>query len=233
MSSRYSLSLSHTQLEQRFAIEVVAEAYQPTYNAAPAQLLPVITNTGSQGLSFFYWGLVPQWAKNKTISDKIINTQEELIREKTILKKNLRQQRCIVPADGFYEWKKVGKKIVIPYRFTLKSKEAFAMAGLWEEYDDENGEFFHTFTLITTKANALVSTVVERMPVILTREIEKEWLGNQLSEDELIKQLLALEADKMDCFTVSSRVNDTTNNDALIIRPAPASDQYGNLTLFD
>lgn len=232
MSSRYSLSLSHTQLEQRFAIEV-AEAYQPTYNAAPAQLLPVITNTGSQGLSFFYWGLVPQWAKNKTISDKIINTQEELIREKPILKKNLRQQRCIVPADGFYEWKKVGKKILIPYRFTLKSKEAFAMAGLWEEYDDENGEFFHTFTLITTKANALVSTVVERMPVILTREIEKEWLGNQLSEDELIKQLLALEADKMDCFTVSSRVNDTTNNDALIIRPAPASDQYGNLTLFD
>ena len=232
MSSRYSISLSHTQLEQRFAIEV-AEAYQPTYNAAPAQLLPVITNTGSQGLSFFYWGLVPQWAKNKTISDKIIYTQEELIREKPILKKNLRQQRCIVPADGFYEWKKVGKKILIPYRFTLKSKEAFAMAGLWEEYDDENGEFFHTFTLITTKANALVSTVVERMPVILTREIEKEWLGNQLSEDELIKQLLALEADKMDCFTVSSRVNDTTNNDALIIRPAPASDQYGNLTLFD
>ncbi len=232
MSSRYSITLSPAQLEQRFAIEV-AETYQPTYNAAPAQLLPVITNTGSQGLSYFYWGLAPQWAKNKTISDKIINTQEELIREKSILKKNLRQQRCIVPADGFYEWKKVGKKTVIPYRFVLRSRDAFAMAGLWEEYDDENGEFFHTFTLITTKANALVASVAERMPVVLNSEIEKEWLGNKLSEEELISSLITPEADKMDCFTVSSRVNDTRNSDALLIRPAPASDQYGNLTLFD
>lgn len=231
MSSRYSITISPSALEKRFDIDV-STVYKPRFNAAPSQLLPVITNTGSQGLSFFYWGIAPQWAKNKAISEKIIHTREEYIKEKPILKKNLKLQRCIIPADGFYEWKKVGKKTLIPYRFLLKTKEAFSMAGLWEEYEDENGESFHTFTLITTHANALVSPIAERMPVILDRSLEKEWIDNTITESQLISSLVPYPAEKMDFFTVSARINNLSNDDSMLILPGPASDQFGNLTLF-
>ena len=231
MSSRYSITLNAAALEKRYDIEV-SPAYMPRFNAAPSQLLPVITNTGPQGLSFFYWGLAPQWAKNKTISEKIIYTREESIREKSILKKSLKQQRCIVPADGFYLWKKIGKKSQIPYRFILKSNEAFSLAGLWEEYDDENGEFFHTFTIITTKANKLITPFDERMPVIIEKLNEKEWLSNT-SEDLILNQLKSYPSERFDFFSVSPRINHLNNDDSLLIIPAPAADQYGNLTLFD
>ncbi len=231
MSSRYSITLNAAALEKRYDIEV-SPAYMPRFNAAPSQLLPVITNTGPQGLSFFYWGLAPQWAKNKTISEKIIYTREESIREKSILKKSLKQQRCIVPADGFYLWKKIGKKSQIPYRFILKSNEAFSLAGLWEEYDDENGEFFHTFTIITTKANKLITPFDERMPVIIEKSNEKEWLSNT-SEDLILNQLKSYPSERFDFFSVSPRINHLNNDDSLLIIPAPAADQYGNLTLFD
>jgi putative SOS response-associated peptidase YedK len=232
MSSRYSISVSASVLEKRFEIEV-SPAYKPRFNAAPAQLLPVVTNTGPQGLSFFYWGLAPKWAKNKTISEKIIQTRTESIEEKPLLKKALTKQRCLIPADGIYLWKKVGKKTLIPHRVTLRDTELFAMAGLWEEYDDENGELFHTFTLITTQANSLVSSFDERMPVIIKRALEKSWLSNEISQEQLLKSLTPYPSEQMDCFTISSRINALLNDDALLILPAPPSDQFGNFTLFD
>ena len=232
MSSRYSISSTASDLEKRFEIEA-SSAYKPRFNAAPAQLLPVITNTGPEGLSFFYWGIAPQWAKNKTISEKIIHTRAESIHEKPILKKALSRQRCIIPADGIYIWKKVGKKTQIPYRVTLKNNALFAMAGIWEEYDDENGEFFHTFTVITTNANSLISIYDERMPVILEPPAEKVWLSNKIKEEELLSSLKPYPSEQMDAFTVSARINNLSIDDSLLILPAPASDQFGNLTLFD
>jgi putative SOS response-associated peptidase YedK len=232
MSSRYSLCANADQLATRFSVEAPT-AYRPNYNAAPSQLLPVITNTGPQGISFFYWGLAPGWARNKPISEKFVHIKSEVISEKPVYRKMLAERRCLVPADGFYEWKKVGKKTTIPYRYTLQKKELFSMAALWEEYDDENGESFHTFTLLTCPANEFVALASERMPVILSQEDEKNWLSSDLSEVDRLALLRPLESARMDCYTISPRINSLQANDPTLILPAPPADQFGNLTLFD
>lgn len=232
VSSRYSICAPASQMTARFSVEF-STAFPPNYNAAPAQLLPVITNTGPQGISFFYWGLTPGWAKNKPISEKVIHVRAELIPEKPVYRKMIAERRCLVPADGFYEWKKVGKKTAIPYRYTLQNKELFSMAGLWEEYEDELGEHFHTFSLITCPANDLVAITDERMPVILTPETEPVWLSASSPGAELLSLLKPYDAARMDCYTISPRINLPNANDATLILPTPAADQFGNLTLFD
>lgn len=232
MSSRYSLVAKAEEIANRFAIEV-ADYYRPIYNAAPSQLLPVITSENPNGLSTFYWGQSPTLSKNKNVSERIINMRSEQVLEKPILRNAIRTRRCIIPADGFYEWKKIGKKIAIPYRFIRKDKNLFAFAGAWEEFDDVSGERFHTFSIFTTMANKLVSTIHERMPAILTPTAEKIWLGKTEDEELLASLLQPLPENLMDMYTVSARINSEKNNDASLVLPAPAQDQHGNLTLFD
>jgi putative SOS response-associated peptidase YedK len=230
MFIRYSLTANADEVARRFAVDV-PEGYLPQYNAAPTHLLPVITQDSPQGISFFYWGAPPTWANKKPLGEKIINTRLELIAEKTVLQKKLRERRCLLPADGFYEWKRAGKKTNIPYRFTLKDKEQFALAGLWEEYDDASGEMFHTFTVITTEANTSVAQITDRMPVIITSGMEKSWL-QETNEQELLT-ILKAPSPALDFYSVSHLVNLPDRNDRLVILPAPPSDQFGNLTLFD
>ena len=230
MFNRYSLTTQADEVAQRFSVDV-PESYQPQYNAAPSQLLPVITQDSQKGISFFYWGAPPAWANKKALGEKIVNTQLALLTEKSLLKKKLREKRCLIPADGFYEWKKAGKRTNIPYRFTLKDKSLFSLAGLWEEYDNEEGEMFHTFTIITCAANETVLAISEHMPVILNPELEKSWLNtNEVSELLLMLQSYS---PKLDYYSVSPRVNFPEKNDRLVILPAPPADQFGNLTLFD
>ena len=149
------------------------------------------------------------------------------------MKKNLLQRRCLVLADGFYGWKKVGKKAMIPYRLVLKSREVFSIAGLWEEYDDEQGESFHTFSIITVPANELVLPISERMPAIIDKSVEKNWLNSETPESDLLGMLVSFPAMKMDAYTISPKINSISVNDAGLLLPAPAADQFGNLSLFD
>ena len=122
MIERYSITASPTKIKQRFNTDVL-ETYAPNFNSAPTHLLPVITSASPQGISTFYWGTSPEWAKNKTLSEKIINIRTESILEKPMLKKDMMKNRCLVPADGFYAWKKVGKKTSIPYRMVANDQE--------------------------------------------------------------------------------------------------------------
>ena len=230
MLIRYSITANADELAQRFSVDV-PEGYRPSYNAAPTQLLPIITQESQRGLSFFYWGAPPSWANKKSLAEKIINTRVESISEKLVLRKKMRERRCIIPADGFYEWKRVGKHTNIPYRFTFQDKSMFSLAGLWEEYEDEKGMMFHTFTIFSTTANESVAAIGERMPAILNPELEKLWL-NSNDEQELLT-LLQNFSPVFDCYSVSSLVNLTERNDRAVILPAPPADQYGNLTLFD
>ena len=232
MIDRYSIAATPLTLRERFSVEILHD-YQPKYNAAPTNLLPVITNTAPLGLSNFYWGTSPEWAKNKTVSEKIINVHAETIQEKPALKRKLMKNRCIVPADGFFAWKKSGKKMLIPYRFVLKSTDLFSFAGLWEEYEDTDGVEFHTFTLITVASNALVQGIQERMPVILAPDGEKKWLSDKSTEAELMALLKPLEPEMMNLYSVSPGIQDTRINVPSLHTPVPPADQYGNLTLFD
>jgi len=232
MVNRYSLTAPTDLVTTRFSIEAPAH-YTPRYNASPSQLLPVITSSGKEGLSWFYWGRPPQFAHNKTLGEKIINQSVETLLEKPTLKRTVLRNRCIIPADGWYAWKKIGKKTLVPHRITLIDQPLFSFAGVWEEFEDEKGEMVHTFMMITTAANEIVSTTSERMPVIFDKQMEDDWLEKNTSETTLLDLLKPYPASKINIYTVSPRINDATNEHPSLILPAPSSDQYGNLTLFD
>jgi putative SOS response-associated peptidase YedK len=232
MVDRYSLTTKADTLAERFSVEI-PEFFKPRYNAAPTQLLPVITSSGQSGISWFYWGRPPHFARNKNLAEKIINLSAETLLDRPVLKKTLMQNRCIIPADGFYAWKKVGKKTAIPHRITESSQKPFSFAGIWEEFEDENESMVHAFTIITVVSNVLVATVGDRMPVIFDKTEENIWLNPESTETELINTLKAYPASRMGIYTVSSLINNPEKDHPSLIIPAPASDQHGNLTLFD
>ena len=232
MCGRYTIIAKAEEIEKRFNVEV-PESFTPSYNAAPTHILPVITNKNPDGVSLFQWGLIPGWAKDKRIGSKLINARAETITEKASFKNAFKQKRCLVIADGFYEWKRSSKKIKIPHRILLDTKELFAFAGLWEEFRYENQHVVHTFTIITTKANSAISKIHERMPVILEPEAEQKWLSSTISAGEQLDLLKPYDEQRMDFYTVSPLVNSVSNNNSQLIIPTPPADQFGNLTLFD
>lgn len=232
MIERYTITHSPEALRERFDVDV-PDFYKPTFNASPTQLLPVITSNSPQGISLFYWGETPDWAKNKTPGEKIINIRVESLSEKAALKKAMMKTRCLIPADGFYAWKKVGKKITIPYRVVLTNNLLFSIPGLWEEYEDDKGVEMHTFTIFTTLANELVKTIQERMPVMFDRNAEVIWLDKNSSENDVLNLLKPNDNLSMNYYPVSPRINDVKADVPSLITPTFPADQHGNLTLFD
>lgn len=231
MCGRYTLIASADKIEKKFKLDP-GQKHKPRYNAAPTQLMPVITHTAPKGLSYFYWGLIPSWSHNKAVSPKLINARSETLLEKASFAQAFNHRRCLIPADGFYEWKLLGKKTKIPYRIGLKESDLFAFAGLWDEFEDEKGEMMHTFTIITTAANEAMRSIHDRMPVILSPELHSQWLDRQLPGDELMPLLKPYPSDKMYMHTVSHLVNATINDSPELIKPTPPTDQKGNYTLF-
>ena len=231
MCGRYSLNKSKIQIEERFQAEMLPD-FNPRYNIAPTQLVPVITSQSPKGFSFFYWGITPDFGQNKPVAQKLINARAETVKEKISFKNSFEKRRCLIPADGFFEWKKLGKKTKIPYRFTLKDDELFAFAGIWEEYETVNGESQHTFLILTTTPNNLVEDVHDRMPVILNRNMEKKWLDSYTSEAELLEMMNPYSSEQMISYTVSPLVNSVQNDAPNVIRRTSPTDQHGNYTLF-
>jgi putative SOS response-associated peptidase YedK len=231
MCGRYSLAKSKKALEERFNAEML-EPFQPRFNIAPTQLVPVITSDSPMGFSHFYWGITPEFARNKPVAQRFINARAETIRETVSFKNSFRRKRCLVPADGFFEWKKMGKKTKIPYRFTLLDEGLFAFAGIWDEYENTEGEVHHTFLIITTAPNGMVNDIHDRMPVILERRAESIWLDPMASEERLESLLKPRSEDDMLCYTVSPLVNQVANDSAAVIRKTLPMDQFGNYTLF-
>jgi putative SOS response-associated peptidase YedK len=171
--------------------------------------------------------------KNKAPSEKVINVRGESIHEKPALKRAMMNMRCIIPADGFYAWKKIGKKTMIPYRFVLQKQELFSIAGIWEEFEDENEKPVHTFMMLTVPPNELVGVVDDRMPLILDKQKEKLWLKKDASEAELLSLIDSYPAAEMNFYTVSPLISQVNLDVPSLITPTPPADQFGNLTLFD
>lgn len=232
MIDRYSITATAEQLSMRFSVDV-PDFYRAHYNASPTHVLPVITSSTPEGLSSFYWGAAPTWAKNKSVSEKIINLHAEDFAERLSLKKALKKQRCIVPADGFYGWKRVGKKTSIPYRFVFKSQRLFSFPALWEEFEDTDGMQIQTFAIVTRPADRMVSPIQERMPVILSRESEVTWLNKESPEEALLNAISYSDTKDINYYPVSPRISQQDVDVPSLIMPTPPSDQHGNLTLFD
>ncbi|MDZ7608450.1 MAG: SOS response-associated peptidase [Cyclobacteriaceae bacterium] len=230
MCGRYTIIATVKEIERRFGVEVPA-AYGPRYNAAPTQLLPVITNESPGQLVFFRWGLQPSWAMDKA-TPPLINSRIETITEKPAFRNSLMQCRCLVPADGYYEWKRLSKKSKIPYRIGLEKNELFSFAGIWTVAVDEKQNSRYSFSIITTTATNELASIHDRMPVILNREEEKLWLTESFAGGDYTGFLINNMNSKLTYYSVSSLVNSVNNEGSALIKPALAMDQFGNLDLF-
>lgn len=222
MCGRFQLSVKGRHISERFNVEVFDEFYKPNYNAAPSQKLPVITNTEPTKLNYFKWGLIPFWAKDPKIGFKMINARSETIGEKPAFKNAFKKRRCIIPANGFYEWRKDENKT--PFRIFLKSEELFSLAGIWETWKDAEGKPIHSFSILTTEPNTLIKTIHDRMPVILPPEFEYAWLNEE--DKKLLENMLKpFDAEKMEAYPISKKVNSPRNNNAEIVLPGDQFDQ--------
>lgn len=213
MCGRYTITVDSDELSDRFGCIVIQKLGGPRYNMAPQQLAPVITHTsGQKQLQLMKWGLVPFWAKESSIGSRLINARWETLQEKPAFKHLLRRKRCLVPADGYYEWQSsaMGKQ---PYRIVLPSCGLFGFAGLWDEWRGNDQEPLHTFTIITTDAAPGLSSIHLRMPFIIASGQEAHWLNPDLPGKDIsdflsdFKPLADLTA-----YPVSRLVNSVTND---------------------
>ena len=235
MCGRSSLTKTEKELEERFQATFYSEDLErynplPNYNVAPTQLHPVITNEDRDHLQLFKWGLIPFWAKDMKIGSRMINARVESLLSKNTFKSAAKKRRCLVPFDGFYEWKKTpeGK---IPYRITLNSEEIFCIAGLWEKWPNPEGDAVYSFTLITQLPNELMLPIHDRMPAILLPEQEEVWLDPGISADEAVAMIGPYPSGQMRAYPVSKRVNNVRENDSALIEQieVDSSNQQGSL----
>ena len=216
MCGRFTIFADPDRLAERFQASLPEGRLQPRYNAAPTQHLPVILNDGPPAIQLLQWGLIPFWAKDPAIGSRMINARSETLAEKPAFRAAFKKRRCLVLADGFYEWTKTpgGKQ---PVRITLASGEPFAMAGLWETWDAPDGSLLRTFTIVTGEPNALVAPIHNRMPAILRPEHEAIWLDNA-AEPVIWQDLLRpYPAELMTAYPVSRRVNFVGNDEPALV----------------
>lgn len=218
MCGRYRLTRAD-KVASYFGAEV-GEELHPRYNVAPSQQVAAIRQVDdARVISVLRWGLVPFWAKDISIGYKMINSRSESVREKPAYRDCFHKRRCLIPADGFYEWKKNGK-LKQPFHFGMKDGSLFALAGIWDRWKSPDGNLIESCSILTTLPNEMVRDVHDRMPVILHRNHYDAWLNAPPSEAARLGELLVpYEAELMACYPVSSLVNRPQNDVAGCFEP--------------
>lgn len=222
MCGRFTLKTPASEIASLFGVAEIP-ALEPRFNIAPTQpILAIRRLAGEERTAFFpRWGLVAPWAKDLASGAKTINARSETAAEKPTFRMALRRQRCLIPADGFYEWREVAKAKQ-PYFIHLASNQPFAFAGLWERWDRQSPAV-ESAAILTTSANSLMERLHDRMPVILPASAWGAWLDPAVKDPELLAPLLTqLPAELMALHPVSSRVNSYRPDDAGLIEPAEA-----------
>jgi putative SOS response-associated peptidase YedK len=227
MCGRFTNSIPPKKIWERFGLKGKPSSILPRYNIAPTQEVPVIVsdeNSKMISLEMYRWGLIPFWAKEAKIGNRMINTRAETVAEKPSYRRPFLKQRCLIPADGFYEWQKVQKgKNKLPFFISLKNKEPFAFAGLWDQWKDETGKPVFSFTILTTDSNDLLRSIHDRMPVILDPKNEPAWLDTEFRDSKTLKKMLtSYPSEKMQTYEVSSLVNIPTNDSPECTEPIPS-----------
>ena len=222
MCGRFTLAISPEQLVASFPWLEVPEMPPARYNIAPSQPVGVIPNDGKGRLDYFVWGLVPSWAKDPKIGNRMINARAETLAEKPSFRVAYRRRRCLIPASGFYEWKVTpGSKRKTPHYIQLKSGKPFAFAGLWENWYAPDGSQILSCAIITTRPNTLMAEIHNRMPVILPDGAYDIWLEQAEMKPEAMQPLLEpYPADEMQAYPVSTMVNNPANDAPECIIPA-------------
>lgn len=230
MCGRFTLTQPAEQIADAFNLPT-APPLEPRYNIAPTQPAPAVVIAGGQPereFRLFYWGLIPSWAKDIKMGARLINARAETVAEKPSFRTALKRRRCLIVADGFYEWKRseTGKQ---PYYFyvgnskTPEARSPFGFAGLWEHWESADGDTIDSCTILTTAANDLLRPIHDRMPVILQPQDYDLWLDPTVQTPEVLQPLLRpLPADIMDSYPVSSRMNNARTDDPDCIQPLQA-----------
>ena len=237
MCGRFSLIADLRELGERFGFDPGGLTHPPRYNAAPTQPVLAVMNGEERRAEHLRWGLIPSWAKDARVGSRLINARAETIAELPSFRTAFTRRRCLVLADGFYEWRRVGSSR-IPMRIVMKSGEPFAFASLWDTWRDPEGEVVRSCTIITTEPNKLLRPIHDRMPAILSRDAEPLWLDDDLQDPGLLGNLLSpYPADLMEAYRVSALVNRPSNDGPEVIVPEgeespPFRSGQANLKLF-
>jgi putative SOS response-associated peptidase YedK len=232
MCGRYRLSRRKQIIEEYFETAPWDDDWSPRYNIAPTQPVPVIRQHPKEPireLSLMRWGLIPSWSKDSSCAARMINARSETANTKPAFRDSLNSRRCLIPADGFYEWQKTAKSKQ-PYCFEVNDGELFAFAGLWDRWKDASSKWLTTCSILTTTPNALTSAVHDRMPVILDPDGCDVWLDPGMTNVAAASELLKpCDARLMRCFAVSSRVNHVANDDEECSAPVEATEIQNRL----
>ena len=222
MCGRYTLTVSAAVLGDVFEADVRVE-HRPRFNIAPTQTVPIVrvNASGQRRIDGARWGLVPHWAVDPSIGHRMINARSETAADKPSFRSAVRRRRCLVPADGFFEWQRIEDRKQ-PFHIRFHDRRTFGFAGLWERWQQTEDEApLESCTILTTSPNATVATVHDRMPVILDPRDWGTWLSrDELSDEELRRLLQPFAADEMEAVAVTTRVNSPANDDPQVLIPA-------------
>ena len=225
MCGRYRLSRRKQLIAEYFDIDNDVD-WEPRYNIAPSQPVGIIRQTPPQPgrhFSLARWGLIPSWAKDASMGSSTINARSETVRDKPAYRDAFTSRRCLIPADGFFEWRRNSREKQ-PFHFEMHDDTLFAFAGLWDRWIDSAGAAIESCSILTTTANSVLANIHDRMPVILPREKYDLWLDPGFRNvKELARLLVPFDAAQMRCFPVSTRVNAVSNDDPACVVPSDTS----------
>lgn len=221
MCGRFTLRITSSELAKFF--ELLREPpWKPRYNIAPTQPVGVIRpSTEGRDFRLMHWGLIPSWAKDAKLGARMINARGESVATKPSFRSAFRRRRCLIPADGFYEWKKTGGRTKQPFYVLMRDEKPFAFAGLWERWTSDDGSELESCTIITTEPNELLSELHDRMPVVLAADDYDAWMnpGNE-ETGELERFLRPYPAERMKFYPIDTTVNNPQNDNPSCIEPA-------------
>jgi len=220
MCGRFTLTLDPGELQELLELGPFVHIVQPRYNIAPSQPIPIVKDHEKRSVELYRWGFVPSWADDPKIGYRMINARSETAHEKPSFRAAFKRRRCLILADGFFEWHAEEKGAPkTPYLFKLKNDTPFTFAGLYEHWQSPEGGELHTCTILTCKPNALVGNYHNRMPVMLGDKSRWDWLDPKLQQDQLLDLLEPYPAEEMKCFAVSREVNSPQNDRPEILEP--------------
>jgi putative SOS response-associated peptidase YedK len=223
MCGRFTLTVDPEAVQLQFSLESVPASFSPRYNIAPTQNVLALTNEGSRAADMLRWGLIPSWAKDPKIGSRMINARSETLAEKPAFRSAFRRRRCVIFADGFYEWQAQDSGPKKPMYIQLHDGQPFALAGLWEVWKPADSEdWLRTCTIITTRPNDFMAPIHNRMPVILPPEVMDDWLTpGEVDPVALMPLLQPYDSAPFSAYEVSRAVNSPRNDHPDVIQPAP------------
>jgi len=220
MCGRFTLTLDPGELQELLDLGPFVHIVQPRYNIAPSQPIPIVKDHEKRSVELYRWGFVPSWADDPKIGYRMINARSETAHEKPSFRAAFKRRRCLILADGFFEWHAEEKGAPkTPYLFKLKNDAPFTFAGLYEHWQSPEGGELHSCTILTCKPNALVEHYHNRMPVMLGDDARWDWLEPDSGQEKLLSLLEPYPAEKMKCFAVSREVNSPQNDQPEILDP--------------